>query len=82
MTAKFHVEEEEKENKDEDRLLTGDCCCQTNRDGECFWEKGYTLNPSISVCSILSRPNRTAEYKQGLHMHAEQLHNKLINQFK
>lgn len=36
MTAKFHVEEEEKEDKDEDRRLTGDCCCQINKDGECF----------------------------------------------
>lgn len=30
------LEEEEKDDKDEDRPLTGDCCCQTNRDGECF----------------------------------------------
>lgn len=82
MTAKSHGEEEEKDDKDEDRPLTGDCCCQTNRDGECFWEKGYTLNPSISVCSVLSSPKHAAEYKQGLHMHAEQLHNKPINQFK
>lgn len=36
MTAKFHLEEEEKDDKDNDRPLTGDCCCQTNRDGECF----------------------------------------------
>lgn len=82
MTANFHVEEEEKEDKDEDRLLTGDCCCQTNRDGERFGEKGYTLNPSISVCSVVSSQNHTAEYKQGLHMHAEQRHNKPINQIK
>lgn len=36
MTAKFHSEEEEKDDEDNDRPLTGDCCCQTNRDGECF----------------------------------------------
>lgn len=30
------LEEEEKDDKDEDRPLTGDCCCQTNRDGECL----------------------------------------------
>lgn len=40
--------------------------------GERFWEKGYTQNPSISVSSILSSPNHTAEYKQGVQMHAQQ----------
>lgn len=30
------LEEEEKNDKDEDRPLTGDCCCQTNRDGGCL----------------------------------------------
>jgi len=82
MRAKFHVEEEEKDDGEEDRPMTGDCCCQTNRDGECIWEKGYTLNPSISVCSVFSPPNRPDEYKQGLHIHAEQLYNTPVTQFK
>lgn len=82
MTAEFNVEEEGEDDRDEDRPLTGDCCCQTNRDGECFREKGYSLNPSIRVCWALSSPNQRAEYKQDVHVCAEQTPNKPINQFK
>lgn len=44
------LEEEEKDEKDEDRPLTGDCCCQTNRDGECRTASARPLSFEFHKC--------------------------------